>query len=51
MCVGTEFSTRDDGLPGMEKAYDFEFPKENIVKMDEGLICSTDRQGRAVQLR
>src|SRR5215218_10741947 len=23
VCVGTEFSTRDDGLPGMEKAYDF----------------------------
>jgi osmoprotectant transport system substrate-binding protein len=38
VCVGTEFSTRDDGLPGMEKAYDFQFPKENIVKMSEGLI-------------
>jgi osmoprotectant transport system substrate-binding protein len=38
VCVGTEFSTRDDGLPGMEEAYDFEFPKENIVKIDEGLI-------------
>ena len=38
VCVGTEFSTRDDGLPGMEKAYDFEFPQENIVKIDEGLI-------------
>jgi osmoprotectant transport system substrate-binding protein len=38
VCVGTEFSTRDDGLPGMEEAYDFEFPNENIVKIDEGLI-------------
>ena len=38
VCVGTEFSTRDDGLPGMEKAYDFEFPNENIVKISEGLI-------------
>jgi osmoprotectant transport system substrate-binding protein len=38
VCVGTEFSTRDDGLPGIEEAYDFEFPKENIVKIDEGLI-------------
>ncbi|HET6661801.1 MAG TPA: glycine betaine ABC transporter substrate-binding protein [Rubrobacter sp.] len=38
VCVGTEFSTRDDGLPGMEKAYDFEVPKENIVKISEGLI-------------
>jgi osmoprotectant transport system substrate-binding protein len=38
VCVGTEFSTRDDGLPGMEEAYNFEFPNENIVKIDEGLI-------------
>jgi osmoprotectant transport system substrate-binding protein len=45
VCVGTEFSTRDDGLPGMEKAYDFEFPKENIVKMDEGLIYQQTDKG------
>jgi osmoprotectant transport system substrate-binding protein len=38
VCVGTEFSTRDDGLPGMEEAYDFEFPNENVVKISEGLI-------------
>src|ERR671916_405557 len=29
ICVGTEFSTRDDGLPGLEKAYGFQFPTEN----------------------
>jgi osmoprotectant transport system substrate-binding protein len=45
VCVGTEFSTRDDGLPGMEKAYDFEFPKENIVKIDEGLIYQQTDKG------
>jgi osmoprotectant transport system substrate-binding protein len=45
VCVGTEFSTRDDGLPGMEKAYDFEFPKENIVKIDEGLIYQQVNKG------
>ena len=45
VCVGTEFSTRDDGLPGMEKAYDFEFPKENVVKIDEGLIYQETDKG------
>jgi osmoprotectant transport system substrate-binding protein len=46
VCVGTEFSTRDDGLPGMEQAYDFEFPKENIVKIDEGLIYQQTDKGK-----
>ena len=46
VCVGTEFSTRDDGLPGMEEAYDFEFPKENIVKIDEGLIYQQVDKGK-----
>ncbi len=46
VCVGTEFSTRDDGLPGMEKAYDFEFPNENIVKIDEGLIYQQTDTGK-----
>jgi len=47
VCVGTEFSTRDDGLPGMEKAYGFQFPTENVVKIDEGQIYQeTDRGER-----
>lgn len=46
VCVGTEFSTRDDGLPGMEKAYNFEFPKDNIVKIDEGLIYQQTDKGK-----
>jgi len=45
-CLGTEFSTRDDGLPGMEKAYDFEFPQENIVKISEGLIPQQIDKGK-----
>ena len=38
VCVGTEFSTRDDGLPGMEKAYGFEFPDDNVTTISEGQI-------------
>jgi len=45
VCVGTEFSTRDDGLPGMEKAYGYEFPSDNIVKIDEGLIYQAVNKG------
>ena len=45
ICVGTEFSTRDDGLPGMEEAYDFEFPSDNIIKIDEGLIYQATNKG------
>jgi osmoprotectant transport system substrate-binding protein len=45
VCVGTEFSTRDDGLPGMEKAYNFEFPSENVVKIDEGQIYQETDKG------
>ena len=45
LCVGTEFSTRDDGLPGVEKAYGFEFPTENVVKMDEGQIYQATDEG------
>jgi osmoprotectant transport system substrate-binding protein len=46
VCVGTEFSTRDDGLPGMEEAYNFEFPSKNIVKIDEGLIYQQTDTGK-----
>jgi osmoprotectant transport system substrate-binding protein len=47
ICVGTEFATRDDGLPGMEKAYGFQFPSENVVKIDEGQIYQeTDKGNR-----
>ena len=45
ICVGTEFSTRDDGLPGVEETYGFQFPTENVVKMDEGQIYQATDEG------
>jgi osmoprotectant transport system substrate-binding protein len=45
LCVGTEFSTRDDGLPGVEKSYGFKFPEDNLVKIDEGLIYQATDKG------
>ncbi|MGB3762539.1 MAG: glycine betaine ABC transporter substrate-binding protein [Ornithinimicrobium sp.] len=38
LCVESEFSSRDDGLPGMEEAYGFEFPGDNIAVLDTALV-------------
>ncbi|MFG2560842.1 glycine betaine ABC transporter substrate-binding protein [Streptomyces sp. NPDC048496] len=38
LCVENEFASRDDGLPGMEKAYGMSIPAANIRKMDAGII-------------
>ena len=34
-----------DRLPGVEKTYDFEFPSDNIVKINEGLIYQATNKG------
>ncbi|WLQ38111.1 glycine betaine ABC transporter substrate-binding protein [Streptomyces castrisilvae] len=38
VCVENEFASRDDGLPGMEKAYGMSLPAGNIKKMDAGIV-------------
>lgn len=38
LCVGTEFAVRDDGLPGLEKHYGFQWPTDQINKVTEGVI-------------
>jgi glycine betaine/choline ABC-type transport system substrate-binding protein len=35
ICVGGEFSTRPDGLPGIEETYGFEFPESAVTALDE----------------
>ena len=45
LCIGSEFATRDDGLPGVEKAYGFKFPSNDLEKIDEGLIYKAVDQG------
>ncbi|WP_045743619.1 glycine betaine ABC transporter substrate-binding protein [Actinoplanes rectilineatus] len=45
MCVESEFSTRDDGLPGLQKKYGFEVPAANVTVLDTGIVyTSTDKQ-------
>ena len=45
LCAADEFLSREDGLPGMEKAYGFELPEENIVKTEEGRIYDAVDEG------
>jgi osmoprotectant transport system substrate-binding protein len=45
LCTDSEFATRDDGLPGVEKAYGFEFPNENIFELNEGVIYDATDKG------
>ena len=43
LCAASEFLSRDDGLPGLEKAYGFEF--ENISELAEGPIYQAIDKG------
>jgi len=38
LCVGGEFSTRPDGLPGLEKAYGIKFPQNKISNVQDALV-------------
>lgn len=38
ICVENEFASRNDGLPGMEKAYGMSIPAADIKKMDAGIV-------------
>ncbi|CAN5721228.1 glycine betaine ABC transporter substrate-binding protein [soil metagenome] len=38
LCAGGEFATRPDGLPGLEDAYGFSFPSENISNVQDALV-------------
>lgn len=40
MAIDAEFSQREDGLPGMEKMYDFNVPRSQRPSMDPGLTYS-----------
>ncbi|CAN5382340.1 glycine betaine ABC transporter substrate-binding protein [soil metagenome] len=38
LCVESEFPARDDGLPGMEELYGYEFPEGNVTVLDTGVV-------------
>jgi len=45
LCAADEFLSREDGLPGMEEAYDFELPQENVVETQEERIYGAVDEG------
>lgn len=38
LCLASEFASRDDGLPGMEKAYGYQFPEGNLFTFAQGVV-------------
>lgn len=38
ICVGGEFAVRDDGLPGMQEFYGWEFPEDQVNRIQDGLV-------------
>jgi osmoprotectant transport system substrate-binding protein len=45
-CIESEFSTRDDGWPGLQKAYGLSVPKNNVKLLDTGVIYSETKKGQ-----
>ena len=36
--MGGEFASRDDGLPGMQETYGWEFPEDQVSQIQDGLV-------------
>ncbi|MDQ3619750.1 MAG: glycine betaine ABC transporter substrate-binding protein [Actinomycetota bacterium] len=45
LCAAAEFLNRNDGLPGLEKAYGFDIPEENIAEVEFGVIFTSVDKG------
>jgi osmoprotectant transport system substrate-binding protein len=44
-CIESEFSTRDDGWPGLVAAYGFDAPASNVTMLDTGVIYTAAEKG------
>ncbi|TFD75639.1 glycine betaine ABC transporter substrate-binding protein [Cryobacterium fucosi] len=44
-CIESEFSTRDDGWPGLKKAYGIDAPDSNVALLDTGVIYTATQKG------
>ncbi len=45
LCIESEFSTRDDGLPGLEAFYGFDWPDDVVDVIDTGLVYTQTDAG------
>lgn len=50
ICGGSEFSVREDGLPGVAKTYGFALRRGNFKKMDDGVVYTQVAEGAACAL-
>ncbi|WAB82358.1 glycine betaine ABC transporter substrate-binding protein [Microcella daejeonensis] len=44
-CIESEFSTRDDGFPGLVDAYGIDVPNDNVALLDTGVIYTATAEG------
>ncbi|MBG6107017.1 glycine betaine ABC transporter substrate-binding protein [Frigoribacterium sp. CG_9.8] len=44
-CIESEFSTRDDGWPGLKKAYGLTVPDSSVSMLDTGVIYTATQKG------
>lgn len=44
-CIESEFSTRDDGWPGLKAAYGIDVPDSNVTLLDTGVIYTATEKG------
>ena len=44
-CIESEFSTRDDGWPGLKSAYGIKTPDNNVKLLDTGVIYTATQKG------
>lgn len=44
-CIESEFSTRDDGWPGLKAAYGIDVPEANVKMLDTGVIYTQTAEG------
>ncbi|WP_113705068.1 glycine betaine ABC transporter substrate-binding protein [Nonomuraea lactucae] len=46
ICVESEFAARNDGLPGLLKAYGVDVPEDNVKLLDTGVIYTETDKGQ-----
>ncbi len=45
LCSSAEFINRNDGLPGVEKTYDFQLPRDQVVQLEPALVYTQVGKG------
>lgn len=46
LCASAEFKTRDDGLPGLEEAYDFKLPGSSVYPVEQTVVYQAVEQDK-----